>query len=71
VSGALGLLAFIVGLSLLVFMAFTIILIPITILGIILMLFAVIRGLVAFGGITGKYLVGLYTHTPLLQIRKR
>lgn len=56
VAGALGFLAFNVFLALFVLMAFTIILIPVTITGILLMLLAVAYGLIAVGAILGDWL---------------
>jgi hypothetical protein len=68
VTGALGLLAFIVGLSILAFMAYTIILIPVTILGLILMFLAVTMGWIAFGLITGRYLIRLLRWNMRLEL---
>ena len=56
VSGSLGLLAAVVGLVLLVMMAFTIILIPITILGLLLVLFIVLYAWIAYGSALGHWL---------------
>jgi len=57
ISGALGLLATIVGPSLLVMMAFTIILIPVTMLGILLAVAMVTYGWMALGQAVGQPLV--------------
>ena len=56
VSGSLGLLASVVGLVLLVMMAFTIILIPITILGLLLALIIVVYAWIAYGSALGHWL---------------
>jgi hypothetical protein len=56
VSGAMGVLTGIVGLSLLVLMAFTIILIPVTLLGILLMGAAVVYGWIGWGMAVGHRL---------------
>ncbi len=57
VAGAMGLLAGIVGLALLVQMAFTIVLIPVTLLGLLLFFVAVAYGWVAAGLAVGQRLV--------------
>lgn len=56
ISGALGLLTFVVSLSLLVFMAFTIILLPVTLLGLVLLGAAIISGWIALGLAVGQHL---------------
>ena len=56
VSGSLGLLAAVVGLVLLVMMAFTIVLIPVTILGLLLALFIVVYAWIAYGSALGRWL---------------
>jgi hypothetical protein len=56
VAGAMGLLVGVVGLSLLVLMAFTIVLIPVTLLGILSLGVAVVYGWIAFGVLTGNFL---------------
>ena len=56
VSGSLGILAAVVGLVLLVMMAFTIILIPVTILGLLLALFIVVYAWIAYGSALGHWL---------------
>jgi hypothetical protein len=56
VSGAMGVLAGIVGLSLLVLMAFTIILIPVSLLGILLTGATVVLGWIAWGVAVGRRL---------------
>lgn len=56
VSGSLGILAAVVGLALLVMMAFTIVLIPVTILGLLLALFIVVYAWIAYGSALGHWL---------------
>jgi cytoskeletal protein CcmA (bactofilin family) len=62
-SGAMGILAGIVGLSLLVLMAFTIILIPVTLLGIFLLGAAVVFGWIAWGVAVGRRLAQRFAWT--------
>ena len=57
VAGALGVLAGIVGLSLLVLMAFTIILIPVSLLGLLLGGSTIVLGWLAWGEICGRILL--------------
>ena len=56
VSGSLGLLAVVVGLVLLVMMAFTLVLIPVTLLGLVLALLIVAYGWIAYGSALGRWL---------------
>lgn len=56
VSGALGALAFVVLLSLFVLMAFTIILIPVSVLGLFVMFVAVVYGEIAFALVAAEWL---------------
>lgn len=56
VSGSLGLLAMVVGLVLLVMMAFTIVLIPVVILGLLVALFIVAYAWIAYGSALGQWL---------------
>lgn len=56
VSGSLGLLATVVGLILLVMMAFTLVLIPVTLLGLLLALLIVAYGWIAYGSVLGQWL---------------
>jgi cytoskeletal protein CcmA (bactofilin family) len=60
IAGALGLLALVVTLSLLVFMAFTIILIPLALLGILMLGVAALYGWIAIGLQVGQALVWLF-----------
>ncbi len=60
IAGALGLLALVVTLSLLVFMAFTIILIPVTLLGLLMLGVAAFYGWIALGLQVGLALVRLF-----------
>lgn len=57
-SGAMGLLLFIVGPALLVFMALTVLLIPLTVLGILAGLLLVASGWCATGAVLGDWLAG-------------
>lgn len=56
VGAAMGLLVAIVGLCLVVQMAFTVLLIPLSLLGILLLLFSIGYGWVGFGLLTGRWL---------------
>jgi hypothetical protein len=57
VSGAMGILVLVVGLALVVQMIFTLLLIPLSILGVFLFLLAIGVGWIGFGTLVGEWLV--------------
>ncbi|MAU13903.1 MAG: hypothetical protein CL607_29060 [Anaerolineaceae bacterium] len=68
VSGATGVLVLLVGLSLLVAMAFTVVLIPVAIISGFLLLLAVGIGWIALGIVLGRQLVRLLPRSPGLTL---